>query len=138
MWIGGLAESDAARFNGSVVGPTFVCLINKQFYDLKVGDRFYYENAPSDKKFTSKTAFTLGKLVYIDEIELFLYLFILFKDQLNEIRKMSMSSIICKNFDIDSIQPNAFFPHDINNNTANRFFNEILAPKYFATSLEIF
>jgi hypothetical protein len=31
-----------------------------------------------------------------------------FKDQLNEIRKISMANLICKDFDIDSIQPNVF------------------------------
>ena len=34
-------------------------------------------------------------------------LFIL-KDQLNQIRKISMANLICKDFDIDSIQPNVF------------------------------
>lgn len=68
--------------NGAIVGPTFACIIANQFKDLKKGDRFYYENGPS------MTAFTL--------------------DQLAEIKKVSMSRIICDNTDIDQIQPNAF------------------------------
>lgn len=68
--------------NGAIVGPTFACIIANQFKDLKKGDRFYYENGPST------TAFTL--------------------DQLAEIKKVSMSRIICDNTDIDQIQPNAF------------------------------
>ena len=79
MYIGGLSETPVT---GAVVGPTFGCILAKQFEALKKGDRFYYENGPS------KTSFTLG--------------------QLDEIRKMSLSKIICDNSDIQFIQPNAF------------------------------
>jgi hypothetical protein len=58
LWVGGLAEN--TRTNISIVGPTFKCLIENQFYQLKTGDRFYYENAPSSSLGTSTTAFSLG------------------------------------------------------------------------------
>ena len=60
-------------------------MIAQQFHELKVGDRFYYEN------FFSQTAsFTIP--------------------QLNEIRKITFSRIICDNLDgISKIQKNAFF-----------------------------
>ena len=58
LWVGGLAENTGT--NSSIVGPTFKCLIENQFYQLKTGDRFYYENAPSSSLGTSKTAFSLG------------------------------------------------------------------------------
>ena len=68
--MGGLAESGVAllkgqdsslRLNGAVVGQTFACLMAKTFVNLKKGDRFFYENAPSSALGTSSTAFTLSK-----------------------------------------------------------------------------
>jgi peroxidase len=67
---------------GAIVGPTFACILANQFKDLKKGDRFFYENGPSP------IAFTL--------------------DQLAEIKKVSMSKIMCDNVDVSQIQPNVF------------------------------
>jgi peroxidase len=79
LYIGGLSEIPV---KGGIVGPTFACILANQFKDLKRGDRFYYENGPSP------TAFTL--------------------DQLAEIKKISMSRIMCDNVDVSQIQPNVF------------------------------
>jgi hypothetical protein len=59
--------------------------VSRQFRDLKFGDRFYYENGHD-----VNTRFQLP--------------------QLNEIRKVTMSKLICDNLDIESIQRNAFLP----------------------------
>jgi len=85
LWVGGLAETPRPD---SLIGPTFSCMIAKQFQDFKRSDRFFYENAKDQMLGTQLTAFTL--------------------EQLNEIRKVSMASLICKDFDIVSIQPNVF------------------------------
>jgi len=41
LFPGGLAETPIP---GSRMGPTFACINARQFQELKVGDRFWYEN----------------------------------------------------------------------------------------------
>lgn len=79
LYIGGLSETPVT---GAVVGPTFGCIIGKQFSALKKGDRFFYENGSGSQ------AFTLP--------------------QLAEIKKITFSKLICDNTDIRMIQPNVF------------------------------
>ncbi|KAK3605229.1 hypothetical protein CHS0354_038664 [Potamilus streckersoni] len=66
---------------GGRIGPTFACIIAKQFEALKKGDRYYYENSGDQ-------AFTLG--------------------QLEEIRKTTLSKVICRNTGINFVPTNAF------------------------------
>lgn len=94
LWVGGLAETPV---NGGVVGPTFACMIAREFQNLKKGDRFYYENYKNTMVGTDLTAFRL--------------------DQLVEIRKVKLSSLVCKDYDISSIQSNPFL---VASNTNNR------------------
>jgi peroxidase len=64
---------------GSMVGPTFGCLMAKQFHNLRFGDRYWYENGGWPSSFTL--------------------------EQLAEIRKIKLSRLICDNTDeMDSIQ----------------------------------
>lgn len=53
LWSGGVSERPLP---GSMLGPTFACVIATQFSNSRRGDRFWYElpNQPS--------SFTLGKL----------------------------------------------------------------------------
>ena len=77
LWVAGLAEDPIPD---SAVGPTFHCILSKQFQNLRDGDRFYYEE---------KGVFT--------------------KDQLREIKKVTLSQVMCHNLkDIVSIQKDAF------------------------------
>ncbi|XP_071089127.1 myeloperoxidase-like [Haliotis cracherodii] len=67
---------------GGLLGPTFTCLLGKQFQALKEGDRFWFEENNAYVKFTP--------------------------NQLNEIRKASLSRVVCDNTDTYKIQKNAF------------------------------
>ena len=81
MYVGGLSEFP--RHNAAV-GATFACIIANQFRDLKVGDRFYYENSPR----SSPSPFT--------------------PPQLDEIRRVTLAHLMCNNFNLVSVQQNVF------------------------------
>ena len=71
------------------VGPTFACILGQQFLNLRRGDRFWYENGPG----INPGSFN--------------------EDQLKEIRKSSLSRIICDNLDdVTMIQPYSFLAND--------------------------
>ncbi|KAJ8322199.1 hypothetical protein KUTeg_000670 [Tegillarca granosa] len=79
LFVGGLTETHKA---GGIVGPTFSCIIAKQFSDLKKGDRFWYERINHNGGFTA--------------------------DQLSEIKKVSLAKVLCNNFGMAEIQPEVF------------------------------
>ncbi|KAJ8934879.1 hypothetical protein NQ314_013155 [Rhamnusium bicolor] len=70
LYTGALSEKP---IEGSILGPTLTCLILDQFVRIKHGDRFWYENSQKPQAFTP--------------------------EQLDEIRKTSLASIICDNSD---------------------------------------
>ncbi|CAH0549819.1 unnamed protein product [Brassicogethes aeneus] len=77
--VGGSLENHAKP---AMVGTTFLCIIKKQFYRTRVGDRFWFENG-------GETGFTL--------------------DQLKEIRKSSISRLLCDNsHNVKLMQPRGF------------------------------
>ncbi|XP_060522510.1 chorion peroxidase-like [Cylas formicarius] len=88
LFPGGLTES---RLPGGLVGPTFGCIIGIQFSRLRQCDRFWYETSDHVVGFTKK--------------------------QLAEIRKITLSKIICDNIDGNNdIHASAFdIPSDSTN-----------------------
>jgi peroxidase len=80
LYVGGLAETPVS---GGTVGPTFAHMMAAQFRDLKVGDRFYFENGGCETTFTP--------------------------EQLTELRKITLSSLICTCTDTVEIQKMPFY-----------------------------
>lgn len=77
LFTGGLAE---AHIRGAMIGPTFACILGRQFHNLRKGDRYWYENDIPPSSFT--------------------------KDQLNSLRSASLARLICDNSDqMDFVQP---------------------------------
>lgn len=70
LTVGGSLEQHVP---GTLSGPTFLCILTRQFYRTRVGDRFWYERG------NYQSAFTI--------------------EQLNEIRKSSISRLFCDNGD---------------------------------------
>ncbi|CAG0923981.1 unnamed protein product, partial [Notodromas monacha] len=83
LFSGGLAE---VPNRGALVGPTFGCLLGRQYHYLRRGDRYWYENDIPPSSFT--------------------------KEQLYELRKTSLARVICDNVDMDSLQPRVFIHAD--------------------------
>ena len=65
--------------DGGVLGPTFQCIVAEQFRRLRVGDRFWHENARNPSLHTDQTAYN-GSM-------------------LQEIRKTTFAKILCDNAD---------------------------------------
>ena len=76
LFVGGLAENPVG---GGQVGPTFGCIIGKQFEAIRKGDRFFYSQPG---QFTS--------------------------DQLNDLMRRTLADIICDNTNITSTPGKAF------------------------------
>lgn len=88
LWSAGVSER---RLPGAAVGPTFGCIIARQFANSRRGDRFWFDHQRGAAHLSSA--------------------------QLAEIRKISLARLICINSDsVDTIQRHALrLPHPIYN-----------------------
>ncbi|KRX61985.1 Peroxidasin -like protein [Trichinella sp. T9] len=86
---------------GAVVGPTFACILARQFAKMQRGDRFWYENYFYPSSFTG--------------------------EQLSEIRKTSLARILCDNVkNLKEIQPFPFMIPDIYENSVLKCSSKII------------
>ncbi|XP_050709012.1 heme peroxidase 2-like isoform X23 [Eriocheir sinensis] len=84
LFTGGLAEKPNC---GALVGPTFGCLIGRQFHHLRRGDRYWYEDDIPPSSFT--------------------------KEQLYELCKTSLGRVICDSSDkLQHVQPKVMLEAD--------------------------
>lgn len=84
LWTAGISEYP---IQDGLVGPTFACLIARQFVNLRRGDRFWYENNGYPAQFTL--------------------------EQLDELRKSTAARLVCDNSDdIETIQASAMLIPD--------------------------
>ncbi|KRZ19194.1 Peroxidasin -like protein [Trichinella zimbabwensis] len=87
--------------DGAVVGPTFACILARQFAKMQRGDRFWYENYFYPSSFTG--------------------------EQLSEIRKTSLARILCDNVkNLKEIQPFPFMIPDIYENSVLKCSSNII------------
>lgn len=88
LWSGGISER---KLPGAAIGPTFACIIARQFSNTRRGDRFWFENPGFPSSFTP--------------------------EQLVQIRKITLSKILCANSDdLPTIQRWALrMPHPVLN-----------------------
>ncbi|GBM04512.1 Peroxidase [Araneus ventricosus] len=80
MWVGMQMET---RMNGSLLGPTAVCIIAKQTFFTMHGDRFFFSHQGPTPSFTD--------------------------DQRIELKKCSLARVLCDNTNIKEITGNPFF-----------------------------
>lgn len=88
LFTGGMSEFP---LDGAQVGPTFACIIGRQFEKLRSGDRFWFENSDGPQTFTPP--------------------------QLDSIRQVTLARLMCANGDnIVTIQQMALhLPHPVLN-----------------------
>lgn len=83
VYSGGMKER---KIQDGQVGPLFACILGTDFRNLKLGDRYYFENPRLETSFT--------------------------KDQLYTIKEFSFAKVLCKMMNIQQIQPSVFRPPD--------------------------
>nr|KAI8739523.1 peroxidasin-like; partial [Biomphalaria glabrata] len=78
----GLVHEPPAK--GALVGPTLSCILGTQFYNLKFGDRFFFDTDESSISFTDT--------------------------QLKSLRSVTLAKVICANTNIEALPNNVFSP----------------------------
>ena len=85
---------------GAVIGPTFSCIIGTQFQKLMDGDRYFYRHSGGSNIHPLQ-----GDCFFLFLLCLF---YLLTGAMLEEVKRRSLSDIICENTDIKELTRNCF------------------------------
>ena len=101
LYVGGILETPRKK---RAVGPTFACLLRKQFLSSRDGDRFYFENT---NKTENPGAFT--------------------KKQIKQIKKITLAKVLCDNLeDAEMMRKNVFLKtEDLKNCSDKAVFKDL-------------
>ncbi|CAL1547362.1 unnamed protein product [Lymnaea stagnalis] len=78
----GLVHEPPAPGSNALVGPTLACILGTQFYNLKFGDRFFFDNDDKLIAFTD--------------------------NQIKSLRNTTLAKVICSNTNIEALPNNVF------------------------------
>ncbi|XP_060080483.1 peroxidasin-like [Ylistrum balloti] len=92
LFIGALSEKHTEDAH---LGRTFACIFERQFTRLRDGDRFWFENAD----FPNRSGRKRGMFT---------------SDQVESIKKVKLSGLVCRHYNLETIQENAFKVPDPN------------------------
>lgn len=62
LTVGGALE---AHIEGTLAGPTFLCILTEQFFRTRVGDRYFFEHGDKESGFSRSTSNNLHRLYII-------------------------------------------------------------------------
>lgn len=102
-----------AHVEGTLAGPTFLCILTEQFYRTRVGDRFFFERGDKEigfsrSKLNEKSSNFRGDGAISNNF-CFFFFCLINTGQLIELKKASMARLMCDNSNhVNSIQPQAF------------------------------
>lgn len=99
---------------GNTMGKIGRCIVAKEFYNKKHGDRFFYTHQNVPHRFSkgliffSSTFYEKQKLSWFVDYSAFLFFIRLFSEQLDAIKQMTFSRLVCMTTDVGIVPKHGF------------------------------